>query len=182
MLEIEFKYALPQHDAKAFLSERGLGDKPPVVKRDTYYRIPRFGEFKPRPIRIREVGDTVYLTVKNKTYVHSGEQNQEHEVVLKGDTAETLKTMFDVAGLVVARQKIKRSWILTHERMQLDLCEVSPLGWFAEFEIVIREEEDSEAAWEQLESWAHSLGFDRFMLEPRSYARLLEEYDLAMSL
>lgn len=182
MIELEFKYSLPFASAKAMMSDLGLSRHLPTVKEDVYYRVPRLGEIKPRPIRIRQSNGKVFLTVKNKSYVHGGEQNEEHELQLPGDTLDTLQTMFDLAGLVVARRKTKRSWVVEYDNMTLDLCEVAPLGWFAEFETVIPPGSDTEAAWEKLTRWSHDLGFGRFPVEPRSYARLLEEYDLAMSL
>ena len=158
-----------------------------VRKDDRYYRRPDAEETDTPSVRIRteraasaEGKETVrhVLTYKRKQRRGRIEVNEELESLLENPAA--LDTFLQDSGHAVYLRKRKESEFYTVSggtgRTHIELCDVPPLGWFIEIEILCEENSGATIARAQAELRAllSRCGIADSEIEPRYYSELLQ--------
>lgn len=168
-------------------------------KRDTYYRF-FFGSGKNLDrknyvsARIRAENITekdgchrkeILLTYKKKETRQGAdgketEVNEENECTLS-DAAPLEKLLLDTGFEVyLKKEKFAESWYAATSagEAHIELCEVPPLGYFLEIEIIAQQNDSDtvEAARAELYSLIEKCGIDKSAVEHRYYSELLANF------
>ncbi|MBQ0038976.1 MAG: class IV adenylate cyclase [Treponema sp.] len=183
MNEIELKARVEDVNAV----EEKLGTfasfKRSVVRDDTYY-VNSSG--KGRKIRFRletcDGKETWLVTYKKKENMKSAdgistEVNQEMETAI--EDPQPVMTFLEDSGYVVSLKKHKevRDWVF--EDATLELCNVPPLGWFLEIEILAQDNSPDtiSKAQKKLRELLIRSGLTEKDIEEKYYSQLLKEYN-----
>lgn len=153
-----------------------------VTRDDTYYIGP---SGKGKKIRIRketENGKVTWLLTYKKKENRTGpdgtssEVNEELET--KMDDPLPLTSYLEDTGYTVALTKHKdvQDWI--YDGATLELCNIPPLGWFLEIEILAEsnDEETVQNAQKKLKELLLKCGLSENDIEEKYYSQLLKEY------
>ena len=160
-----------------------------ITREDFYYCNPNTEEIK---IRIRketsENEQKIFLTYKKKSFLENEktECNEENECILSSETP--LTDFFQDSGIKLALTKTKKVhvWKVDFQpdeispsvkEAALELCEVSPLGYFLEIEILCSEQskEIQDKAVRKLHDLLNLAGISNEEIECKTYSQMLEE-------
>ena len=140
----------------------------PYHKTDTYFRGAE-GSF-----RMRESEGTFAVCRKEKT-IHAGiEVSRETEFGV--DQPEAFVAFVRSLGYTEWYTKEKRGQAWRWNHILIEVGTVSDLGWFAEFELLLGEDQNTEAvdgARSRLLSAVDALELPRSAIEPKTYSELL---------
>lgn len=166
--EIELKIRLADPASLRLILAREAEDLGPYFKEDTYFRGPGTA------FRLRRETGRLVVCLKQKTISSGIESSREIEFEI--GAAEEFRRFAEALGYQewYAKRKTGRAW--KYRDILIEEGEVSGLGWFAEFEILLDEASDAhavEAARARLRDALQRLGVDAAAIEPRTYSQLL---------
>ncbi len=155
----------------------GITPPTPIDKEDWYFARP--GE---RALfRLRREAAQMVFTRKHKGIADGIETNEEFEFTAPSDQGDAAAAFFLSLGYEVVAKKNKRglSYSLffndTLGDVNLELCEVSPLGWFIEVEFVLSERSLVKEARRALIEVLALLTIPDSQVEARPYLDLLSQ-------
>jgi len=140
----------------------------PYTKDDTYYRGSA-GSF-----RLRTSGGAAVVCLKQKTVADGIETSRELEFT--ADPPAEFMSFAQALGFREWYSKRKTGHAWRWNGILIEEGEVSPLGWFAEFEVLLDDDADAaaiETARLSLLASLEALGLSRDDIEPRTYSQLL---------
>ncbi len=152
------------------------------VTRDDRYYIGPSGKGKKIRIRKETENETVtwLLTYKKKENRRgpdgtTSEVNEELETAMEDPTP--LVQYLEDSGYTVALRKHKDVLDWVHDGATLELCNIPPLGWFLEIEILSEknDEETVQAAQKKLKELLLKSGLSEKDIEEKYYSELLKE-------
>jgi adenylate cyclase class 2 len=180
-VEIELKARVNNPEAcKNALSL--LAGPPRFFEKADFYWFPRKTADQngdPPGIRIRREaygGDEepeTRISYKSKEVREGIEVNHEREFMVSDGAA--FEGFLVRLGLEKGAEKTKRGWAWIHGDITAELCEVAPLGWFAELEILADNDrpETVAAARKRLLELLGKIGIGEDRIESRYYTELL---------
>lgn len=169
-IEVELKARVEEPEDVERLLEGRCGPGEEIDKADEYFRGPPPAR---QAVRLRQTGETVVCTFKDKTISAGIEVNREHEFSVS-DLA-TARELLERLGCVAVIQKHKRGLRFAQDEMVFELVHVEHLGWFLEIEVVLpngreRRIEDARA---KLRRTIHELGIHDEAIESTPYTTML---------
>ena len=160
-----------------------------ITREDFYYCNPNVPEIK---IRVRkeasENEENIFLTYKKKSFLENEktECNEEKECIISSELP--LTNFFQDSGIKLALTKTKKvhEWKVEFQPDEispsvkganLELCEVSSLGYFLEIEILCSElsEEIQNKAVKKLQDLLALAGISKEEIECKTYSQMIEE-------
>ena len=177
MVEIELKAWVTDPEAlHARLSRLG-GSGGAYDKKDTYYRAPHAsGAFE---FRIRQTGDQVVFTRKEKRIDRGLEINQEDEFAVSD--AEQLADLVMRLGCTVFAQKRKRGHRFVVNGLTVELSEVAGLGWFVEIEALVADISERPTVEARIRALLAELEIPEQLIEPAPYTAMIADPAAARS-
>ncbi|WP_407400099.1 class IV adenylate cyclase [Treponema sp.] len=183
MNEIEIKARVADKKAVEDQLNSFAEFKRAVTRDDTYYIGP---SGKGKKIRIRKETEdgkiTWILTYKKKENKISAdgtatEVNEELETTMEDSTP--LVRYLEDSGYTVALTKHKDVYDWSYEEATLELCNIPPLGWFLEIEILTESNDDAtvQSAQKKLKDMLLKSGLSDKDIEEKYYSQLLKEYN-----
>jgi predicted adenylyl cyclase CyaB len=175
--EIEYKFWLK--DREGFIAKlESLGGKKlrDYHKKDRYFWID--SKNASRDFRVRQDGESVYVTMKDKKIENGMEMNLEQEF-----SVESMEAFSEFAKGIGARLFIEKEKVgLQYELppFLFDISEVSRLGQFLEIEYIIpvdSSENDIDDAKNKLENVILDLELNKEDIEERRYTDMLQALD-----
>ena len=182
MNEIELKARVKDKAAVEKKLNSFAAFKHAVTRDDTYFKSP---SVKAKKIRIRQETEDGkvrwFLTYKKKENKKSSdgtltEVNEELETEI--EDPKPIATYFLDSVFTVDLTKHKEILGWTFEGANLELCNVPPLGWFLEIEILTEKNDDDavQAAQKKLKELLLKAGLTADDIEEKYYSQLLKEY------
>ena len=142
-------------------------------KEDVYY-CP-VGDSRPVPslrYRLRREGDKAIVTFKHRALTDGIEVNEEIEFAV--DDAPAFFRFAHYTGAEPFVVKHKRSRVYQVGRANIELNEVTHLGYFAEIEILVADEAEVLGARAEISHLLTRLGLNQIDLEPGLYIEMLQ--------
>lgn len=156
-------------DLRSVVTE--VSDHPPTFarQRDTYFAVSS-GRLKLREITESDGRVATELIAYHRADGQRPRVSTYHRLVpvSDGDIAGTLRTMFDIRGVVAKRREV---YLCGQTRVHLD--EVDGLGYFIEIEVVLRPDQSEEDGIRVAESLMRRLGVEAATRQPRGYIDML---------
>lgn len=181
MYEIEIKAHVSDKDSVKNAISKFAKYKCAVQKHDTYYKLTVHENDV--TARIRCENEKITLTYKQKEMrgTDSGtstEVNSEYECQIS--CAAPLEKLFADCGFAISHTKEKHTESWTYATRAgdalIELCNVPPLGYFLEVEILANDDDKAtvEAAQKELYAILEKCGIDKSAIEMRYYSEMLE--------
>jgi len=123
-------------------------------------------------LRIREVGDEGYLTLKGKAL---DKEKTKEELEVKVYDPGTLVEIFKKLGFNVYAEKVKHVRLYDLEGIRVAIVKVEKLGDFIEVELMVEKQDEVEKAKKRLYNLLDRLGIGRENIEFRYYLELLAQ-------
>ncbi|MFA5448283.1 MAG: CYTH domain-containing protein [Sphaerochaeta sp.] len=178
-LEVELKahIADPRRLQVTLEGLEGISEATAIDKQDCYIG-PDADTFV---VRLRSENDTLAITHKKRTIADGVETNQEIEFSTELRQKGAVLDLFAVLGYTEQLTKRKTGLRYTLEAVDelgpltIEVCEVSPLGWFLEMEYLVDDPSLVEKARRALLQTLSLVEIDRSLVESRPYMNLLKE-------
>lgn len=183
-LEVELKARIEDPRQLQVILEglAGISSAQPIDKEDSYLG-PDANTFL---VRLRSEANTLTITHKKRTLTDGIETNQEIEFSTDIGQKSAVVALFAALGYVEQLNKRKiglRYHLLVDESLgplTIEVCEVAPLGWFLEMEVLVDDQSLVEEARRALLQTLSLVEIDRSLIESRPYMILLKEQGSAV--